>query len=110
MSYLFGGVEADQLNVKATALFVLYHLVDIDTVAFCVKGQLLLACLGFTFSIRMDGQVVVVGLPNQAVELQNLTLNENLLVSHGVDVVWCQVENFNRELHCLLHAVVVKNT
>jgi len=57
-------VVADQLNFKAAALLVLDHLVDVDTVALCVKCQLLLACLSFTFGIRVDGKVVVVGLPN----------------------------------------------
>lgn len=55
---------ADQLNFKAAALLVLDHLVDVDTVALCVKCQLLLACLSFTFGVRVDGKVVVVGLPN----------------------------------------------
>jgi hypothetical protein len=105
-------VVADQLDFEAAALLVLDHFVNINTITLRVKSELLLASLSFALGKGVDSQVVVVGLPNEAVEaiIYNFTLDENLLMGNRVNVVRGQVEDLNGVVLGLLNTVVVNNT
>lgn len=102
-------MEPNRLNLEATGL-VLLHLVDVDTVSTSVDSEIGLTLLNLTLGKGMNAQVVTLGLPVQVMELENVSIDENLSMRHRLNVLVVKIIDLDSPLMRLLLAVLVNNT
>ena len=86
---------------------IIEHLIDVDTVSLGIKGVVLLAGLDRTLGERVDGKLGAEGLPLDGVELDDFTVNQDLLVGEGLLL---GIEKFNGIFGCLLFLVLIHHS
>ena len=79
MSDLLRWVVANQLDFKA-CLLILRALIDINTMTHSTKRVVSLGGVDFSLRIRVNSKLMVFGLPNNTIEVVDLSLDKNLLV------------------------------
>jgi hypothetical protein len=99
-------VVPNQFNSKAR-LLVLMHLINVNTLSFCINRVVSLASLKLTFCKSMNSKSMVVRLPDQTSEFIHLALNINWLVGNLVIIWIAQVKKLNAVLLWLLRPVAI---
>ena len=92
---------AAQISNKSyfeASLLILLHLVNINTIALGINRVVALTGLEFTFRVGVDCESVVVGFPVYTVEIEDLTLDEDLLLRELVAFCVVEIEKFNTVL------------